>query len=73
MNDSKTVDRRALCCLVLLCSALAGTMAHAQGGEAAPGEKQLRVEKTRGLGQCEIFLLKGQRESSKLWSTTPPD
>jgi hypothetical protein len=60
MNDSRTVDRKAPCFLVLLCSALAGTMAYAQGGDAAPGEKPLRVEKTRGLGQCEIFLLKGQ-------------
>jgi hypothetical protein len=33
-----------------------------QTGGSAPAEKPLRVEKTRGLGQCEIFLLKGEPE-----------
>jgi hypothetical protein len=60
MKDSSTVDRRALCLLALLCSTFAGTMAYAQAGGGAQTEKPLRVEKTRGLGQCEIFLLKGQ-------------
>jgi hypothetical protein len=60
MNGSATVNRRALCFLVLLCSALAGTTSDAQGEGSAPSEKPLRVEPTRGLGQCEIFLLKGE-------------
>ena len=60
LSGSATVCRKALCLLALVCSTLAGTMAYAQAGGSAQSEKPLRVEKTRGLGQCEIFLLKGQ-------------
>jgi hypothetical protein len=73
VNDSATVNRRALCFLVLLCSMLAGTIAYAQAGGATPAEKSLYLDKARGFGQCEIFLLKGQpgKFEALVYNTTP--
>jgi len=68
-----TVNRRTVCLFVLLCSMLAGTMAYARAGGAAPAERSAYLDQARYFGQCEIFLLKGQpgKYEALVYNTTP--
>jgi hypothetical protein len=75
MPSRTTVNRNTLCLLALLGPMLAGIVAYAQTGAAAPAPaaKSATLVKARYFGQCEIFLLKGKPGSYEalVYNTTP--
>jgi hypothetical protein len=71
-NWSVTLSR-SVWPLVLVSSIHAANLAYSQAGESASGEKPAYLERSRGYGQCEVFLLKGQagKYEAQVYNTTP--
>jgi hypothetical protein len=73
MNNFRTVNKTTLWCLSLLCLMISSATAFAQTGKSSSEEKSAYLEKARGYGQCEIFLMKGQpgKYAAQVYNTTP--